>query len=140
MQLNFPNDKRPRWFRPGWLWATQKQLAEGIDKIMASQTEIDAALAKVDAATNKIAANVQVIADTDQKISDEIDAFLAGAPVGTVLTDAQVAQLQGIASKSQAASDASDAQVEVLKAIAAKGAGNPVPVPVPPTPVVAPTP
>ena len=116
--------------------AILKRIEQKVDKIMATQAEIEAALAKVDAATNKLASNVQLIADTDQKISDEIDAFLKAAPVGTVITDAQAAQLQAIADRAQATSDASDAQVAVLQAIAAKGAGNPVPVPVPAPPVV----
>ncbi len=112
------------------------ELNRKLDIIMASQAEIDAALQKVDAATTKIATNIQTIADVDQKISDEIDAFLKAVPSGTILTDAQVAQLQSVADKAQASSDAADAQVAVLQAIATKGAGNPVPVPVPPVPVV----
>jgi len=115
---------------------TLKDIQEMEKRIMAGQAEIEAALGKIDAATNKLAANVQVIADTDQKISDEIDAFLAANPVGTVLTEAQIQKLQDLAELSQSASDASDTQVAVLKAIAAKGAGNPVPVPVPEPPVL----
>lgn len=98
--------------------------------------DLDPVLQKIDAATTKIATNVQSIADIDQKISDEIDAFLAATPPGTVLTDAQVEKIQSFADRLQASSDASDAQVAVLQAIAAKGAGNPVPVPVPPPPTV----
>ncbi len=108
-----------------------KQVINKLDQIMANQADIEAALTKIDTATNKIAANVQAIATVDQTISDEIDAFLKATPVGTVLTDAQVAQLQGLADRAQSSSDASDAQVAVLQAIAAKGAVNPVPVPVP---------
>ncbi len=103
---------------------------------MAGQEAIVAALAKIDMATTKIAENVALIATTDQKISDEIDAFLAANPVGTVITDAQVEQLGALAERAQAASDASTQQVEVLKAIATKGEGNPVPVPVPPAPEI----
>ena len=102
--------------------------------ILMAIADIDAALAKIDAATTKTAANIQIVADTDQKISDEIDAFLAAAPPGTVITDAQVASLQALGDRVQASSDALDAQVPVLQAIAAKGAANPVPVPVPPAP------
>jgi hypothetical protein len=124
------------WLKSHHGLATLDDLKQMEKRIMASQAEIDAALSKIDAATNKLAANVQVIADTDQKISDEIDAFIARVPVGSVLTDAQVAQLQALSDKAQATSDASDAQVAVLQAIAAKGAANPVPVPVPTPPVV----
>lgn len=104
-----------------------------LDKIMLTQADFDILLGKVDTTTNKIAANVQLIADTDQVISDEIDKFLAATPVGTVLTQEQADKLQAAADKLQASSDASDTQVNVLKAIAAKGA--PV-VPPPPTTVL----
>ena len=105
-----------------------------LGEIKVTQQEMDALLGKIDTTTNKLAANIQTIADTDQKISDEIDAFLAAVPAGTTLTDAQVAQLQANADKAQATSDASDAQVAVLQAIAAKGA--PVVPPPPPPPSV----
>jgi ABC-type transporter Mla subunit MlaD len=108
-----------------------------LDRIERKIMDIDQVLQKIDAATTKTAANLQIIADTDQKISDEIDAFLAAAPAGTVLTDAQATQLQSLADRLQANSDATDAQVPVLQAIAAKGAGNPVPVP-PPAPPATP--
>ncbi len=94
---------------------------------------MDALLTQIDLTTNKLAANIQTIADVDQKISDEIDAFIAASPAGTVLSDAQVAQLQGLATRAKATSDASDAQVAVLQAIAAKGAPT---VPTPPSPPV----
>jgi folate-dependent phosphoribosylglycinamide formyltransferase PurN len=99
-----------------------------------TQQEVQDLLNKVDATTSKIGSNVQTIADVDQKISDEIDAFLAANPAGTVLTDAMVTQLQAHADTLQKSSDASDAQVAVLQAIAAKGA--PVVPPPPPPPVV----
>lgn len=99
-----------------------------------TQSELTDLLNKIDTTTNKTAANVQTIADVDQKISDEIDAFLAAVPVGTVLTDAMAAQLQALADRAQATSDASDAQVAVLQAIAAKGA--PVVPPPPPPPAI----
>mgnify|MGYP001182184498 CR=1 FL=1 len=96
-----------------------------------TDVELKALLDKIDTTTNKTAANVQTIADVDQQISNEIDAFLAAVPAGTVLTDANVAQLQALADRAQATSDASDAQVAVLQAIAAKGAPT-VPPPPPP--------
>lgn len=110
------------------------QIQTTLGEIKVTQQEMDALLGKIDTTTNKLATNIQTIADVDQKISDEIDAFLAATPVGTALTDAQVAQLQSIADRAQATSDASDAQVAVLQAIAAKGA--PVVPPPPPPPVV----
>lgn len=106
-----------------------------LNKIMLSEQELDDLLTKIDTTTNHTAQNIQTIADVDQQISNEIDAFLAATPVGTVLTQAQADKLQALADKGQAASDAGDAQVNVLKAIAAKGA--PV-VPPTPTPVVIP--
>jgi len=120
------------WCKSHETFVILKRLEDKVDKLIMGQAEIEAALAKIDAATNKLATNVQAIADTDQKISDEIDAFLANVPVGTVLTDAQAAKLQSLADLAQTTSDASDAQVAVLQAIAAKGAVNPVPIPVPP--------
>jgi len=123
-----------RWW--GCLPATKADVARLtaiLNKILMTTQEVDAVLKKVDDATNKIAANVAIIATTDRTISDEIDKFLSANPPGTVLTDAQIAVLQGLGEKAQASSDASDAQVAVLQAIAAKGAGNPVPVP-PPAP------
>jgi hypothetical protein len=104
-----------------------------LGEIKVTQQEMDALLGKIDTTTNHIASNVQTIATVDQKISDEIDAFIAANPAGTVLTDAQVAQLQSFADRTQATSDASDAQVAVLQAIAAKGAPV-VPQP-PPAPI-----
>jgi uncharacterized protein HemY len=110
------------------------RIAEMEQKIMATQADIEAALSKIDVATTKTAANIQIVADTDQKISDEIDVLLKEVQPGTVVTDEQVTRLQSFADRMQANSDALDAQVPVLQAIAAKGAGNPVPVPVPPAP------
>lgn len=110
------------------------QIQRSIQEIKMTEQEVTALLGRIDTTTNKTAANVQIIADVDQKISDEIDAFLAATPAGTVLTDAAVAQLQAIADRAQATSDASDAQVAVLQSIAAKG--TPVVPPPAPTPVV----
>ncbi len=111
------------------------QIQTTLGEIKVTQQEMDALLGKIDTTTNHIADNVQTIGTVDQKISDEIDAFIAANPAGTVLTDAQVAQLQSFADRTQATSDASDAQVAVLQAIAAKGA--PVVPPPPPAPLVA---
>lgn len=109
------------------------QIQTTLQEIKVTQQEMDALLGKIDTTTNKLAANIQTIADVDQQISNEIDAFLAAVPAGTVMTDAQVAQLQALADKAQATSDASDAQVAVLQAIAAKGAPVVPPPPPPPT-------
>ena len=103
-----------------------------LKEIKVNDTELNNLLSKIDVTTNKIAANVQAIATVDQTISNEIDAFLAAKPTGTVLTDAEATLLQGFADRLQASSDASDAQVTVLNAIAAKSA--PV-VPAPPAAV-----
>ena len=105
----------------------------GVTQLLMTQQEITDLLNGIDKTTNAIAANVQTIATVDKTISDEIDAFLAATPVGTVLTDAQAAQLKGFADKLQVTSDASTAQVSVLQAIAAKGQPN-VPPPPPPPP------
>lgn len=119
------------------LHVLQTQLAQALERlkdIQMTQQELSDVLNNIDTTTNHTAANVQIIADVDQKISEEIDAFLAAVPVGTVITEAQVTQLKGIAGRAQQTSDAGDAQVAVLKAIAAKG--EPV-VPTPaPTPVI----
>ena len=108
----------------------EARLNKRLDKIMATEQDVVAALQKIDAATTKIAANVQGEANTIQTISDEIDALiskLSNAGVSQALLDEATA----LAEKTQAASDALDAQVPVLQAIATKGANNPVPVPVP---------
>lgn len=107
------------------------EIKHDVKEIRVTQQEMDIVLGKIDTTTNHTAQNVQTIADIDQRISDEMDAFIAANPAGTVLTDAQVAQLQGFADRTQATSDASDAQVAVLLAIAAKGAPV-VPTPAPP--------
>lgn len=121
------------WRRSHEGLATKHDLDEWGKKIMATEAEVKAALDKIDAATTKTAANLQVVADLDQKISDELDALLAKlqtAGVSQELLDATSA----LAERAQASSDALDAQVPVLQAIAAKGAANPVPLPVPPAP------
>ena len=95
--------------------------------------ELTDLLNKVDTTTNAIASNVQTIATVDQTISTELDALLKQVQPGTVLTDAQIAQLQGFQTKLQATADASTAQVAVLQAIAAKAAPIVPPPPPPPT-------
>lgn len=105
------------------------------DQLMAGQAEIDAALAKIDAATTQQGTVLAAQGATLQTISDEIDALIVAAQTGTI-TPAQLARLQALADSAAAVSTNLTAQAEFSKAIAAKGAGNPVPLPVPtPTPV-----
>lgn len=108
--------------------------------------EGNAILLKIDETTTKTGANVATmatavgsIADVTQQISDEMDAFIEA---GSGLTPEDKVKLQAIADKAQAASDAGDAvnkalvaQVDVLKAVAAKGAPT-TPLPPPPPPPV----
>lgn len=100
------------------------------DKIMAAQDDALAALNKIDDATTKQAAVIQAEADSLQKISDEIDTFIANA--GTTVPPAVLAGLQAQADKAQAISDSLDAQAAFSAAIATKGTSTPVPLPVPP--------
>jgi hypothetical protein len=110
-----------------------------LEKIMASQVELQTALDKIDAASTKQGATLQVEADTLQTISTEWDTLLATVASGTI-TDAQLAQAQKLADMAQSVSDSLDAQAAFSTALASKGANNPVPVPVPePTPAPAPT-
>lgn len=118
----------------GEILALLQHIDRKVDKIIMTQQELTDLLNKIDTTTNHTASNVQAIADVDQKISNEIDAFIAANPIGTVISDTQVAQLQSLADRAQTTSDASDAQVAVLQAIAAKGA--PVVPPPPPPPAV----
>lgn len=117
---------------------TEKNISHKLDKIMAAIDDANAALAKIDAATTKIATNIQTEAAVIQTISDELDALVAAGP-GQGIPAEFLTKLTAVANGAQASSDALDAQVPVLQAIAAKGATNPVPVPVPP-PSPAPTP
>lgn len=103
------------------------------NQIMADEQQVLDALAKIDAATTKAASNIQILADTDQKISDEIDALVAGMQ-GQGVSQALIDQAVALAGRSQAVSDNLDAMVPALQAIAAKGVVNPVPVPVPAPP------
>lgn len=111
-------------------------LTEGQKKIMATEQQITDALTKIDAATTKIAGNVGTVATTLQTVSDEMDA-LEKALASAGVSDALVAQASSLGDRVQAASDALDAQVPVLQAIATKGAANPVPVPPPAPPPAA---
>lgn len=108
------------------------------NQIMATEAEVQLALQKIDDATTKTAANVQVIADLDQQISNEVDQLLAAAQAAGV-SQAILDRITSIGAKAQASSDALDAQVPVLQAIAAKGVVNPVPVEPPPPVEVTPT-
>lgn len=110
----------------------------GVNKIIMTQGELDTLLQGIDTLTNSIATNVAAIATVDQKISQEIDAFLAAKPAGTVLTDAEVTQLQNMSANLKTSADASTAQVATLQAIAAKGSVI-LPPPPPPPPTPAPT-
>lgn len=92
----------------------------------------------IDQTTTTSAANLTTIATASAAIKTEMDAFVAGAPAGTILTDAQVTQLQSIATRAQAIADGSTAQVGVLQAVAAEG--QPVTPPPPPPVVIPPAP
>ncbi len=95
---------------------------------MDGNEQIQAALDKIDVATNKIATNVQSNANVIQTISDELDALVAKLMTSTGVDPALVQKAQNLADRAQTASDALDAQVPVLQAIAAKGVSNPVPI------------
>lgn len=105
---------------------------------MAIEQQIVDALTTIDAATTKIAANQAAIAAIDQTVSDEVDTLVADLKAAlsgqTPISKATVDKAMATAAKAQAASDASDALVPVLQAIASKGVVAPVPVPVPPAP------
>lgn len=100
------------------------------DQIMANQAEIDAALVKIDTATTQQGVVLAEQGVTLQTISDEIDALILAAQNGSV-TPAQLARLQALADSAAAVSTNLTAQAAFSKAIAAKGASNPVPLPVP---------
>jgi uncharacterized phage infection (PIP) family protein YhgE len=113
----------------------REDIKEFRDTMQLTAQEITDLLNGIDTTTNAAAANVQTIATASAAIKTEMDAFVAAAPAGTVLTDAQVTQLQNIAVRAQAISDGSTAQVAVLQGVAAEG--QPVTPPAP-TPVVVP--
>jgi chromosome segregation ATPase len=101
-----------------------------IQTIMATEAEVKAALDKIDAATTKIGSNLTVISGTITTIGTEVDALvdaLKNAGVPQAILD----QATALGVSLDAASNALDAQVPVLNAIAAKGVINPVPVPPP---------
>lgn len=127
-----------------------QQLAEikkTLGEIKMTDQEVKALLNKVDVTTTNIGTNLAAVATAQtneanviQSISDEVDALVANAGSNGI-SPATAAQLQGIADRLQTSSDNSDAiaaatnaQVPVLTAIAAKGA--PVVPPPPPLPGV----
>jgi methylaspartate ammonia-lyase len=105
-----------------------KRLERKVDTIIMNEQKVIESLAKIDSATTRIGSNVQVVADGLQTVSGEVDALqeaLKNAGVSQSLVD----QAAAIGNRVQAASDALDAQVPVLTAIASKGhTGDPVPV------------
>jgi methyl-accepting chemotaxis protein len=105
-------------------------ISRKLDSLMATEAEVQAALAKIDAATTKIGANVQTSADTIQTISDEMDALVLALKNDDVSPEL-AAQASALADRAQAVSDSLDRLPPILTAIAAKGAKDPVPVPVP---------
>lgn len=113
-----------------------------VDHVLMDEALVKQKLDIIDAATTKAAGNIQILADTDQHISDEFDALAAALAAalanGTGVTQALVDQASSGATKAQAVSDALDAMVPALSAIASKGIQNPVPVPIPPPPPPAP--
>jgi predicted GTPase len=115
--------------------AVLARIEQKVDHIMATEQQVLDGLAKIDAATTKIAGNVQVVADVLQTVSTEVDA-LEAALLAAGVSQGLVDQVSAIGDRAQAASDALDAQVPVLQAIAAKGVINPVPVAPPVTPTV----
>ncbi len=114
---------------------TLDRIEQKVNQIMATEQQVIDSLNKIDAATTKIGTNVQTVADVLQTVSTEVDALEAALKAAGV-SDALVAQASALGDKVQSASDALDAQVPVLQAIAAKGVINPVPVPPPATPAV----
>lgn len=114
------------------LTAVRKDIKEFRGAMKLTDQELTELLTGIDATTNHTAANVQKVADSTQTISTEIDTFLANAPVGTVMTQENFDLLTKLKNDAQTASDAGDAQVPVLQAVADKG--QPV-TPAPPAPV-----
>lgn len=119
------------------LAGVRKDIKEFRAAMKLTDQELTDLLTKIDTTTNHTADNITTIATAAGTIKTELEAFITATPVGTALTDAQVSQLQGIATRGQAVSDAADAQVAVLKGIALEG--QPVVTP-PPAPVVIPVP
>jgi hypothetical protein len=115
------------------LAGVRKDIKEFRDAMKLTDQELTDLLNGIDKTTNHTADNVATIATASAAIKTEMDAFIAAAPAGTTLSDAQVEQLQSLATRSQQISDAADAQVAVLQGVAAEG--QPVVTP-PPAPVV----
>jgi hypothetical protein len=111
-----------------------------VDHVLMDEALVKSSLDKIDAATTKAAGNIQILADTDQAISNEFDALNAALAAalanGTGVTQALVDQAAALGSKSQGVSDALDAMVPALQAIASKGVSNPVPVAIPASPAI----
>lgn len=106
-----------------------------LGELKMTDAEAKVLLDKIDASTNATAANLAQVAIVDQKISDEIDAFLAAVPVGTALSQENADHLAALATSAQSTADASTAAVTTLQAIAAKGQPV-VPPPAPPIEVI----
>lgn len=119
------------------LAGVRQDIKEFRDAMKLTDQELTDLLNGIDKTTSHTADNVATIGTVAATIKTEVDAFVAAAPAGTTLSDAQVAQLQSIGTRAQAMSAAADAQVTVLQAIAAEG--QPV-TPPPPAPVTIPTP
>jgi hypothetical protein len=100
---------------------------------MATEAEITAALDKIDAATTKIGQNLAAASGVIGSIGTEVAALVA-AMKNAGVSQALLDQAIMIGDHAQLASDALEAQVPVLQAIAAKGALNPVPIQ-PPVPI-----
>jgi small-conductance mechanosensitive channel len=111
------------------------RIEKGVQTVMATESQIASVLNQIDATTNGIAANLTTVASVTTTISTEVDALvtaLDNAGVSQALLD----QATALGTKAAAASDALNAQIPVLNAIAAKGVLAPPPPPPPPPPAV----
>ncbi len=113
----------------------RQDIKEFRDAMKLTDQELTDLLNGIDTTTNATATNVATIGTAAGTIKTELEGLIAAAPAGTALTDSQVTQLQGFATKLQGLSDASLQQATTLQAIAAEGA--PV-VPAPPATIPAP--
>jgi len=111
----------------------RQDIKEFRDAMKLTDQELSDLLTAIDTTTNATATNVATIGTVAQQVKTELETLLSAAPAGTVLSDTQVTQLQGFATRLQALSDASTAQVTTLQAIAAEGqpVTPPAPAPVP---------
>lgn len=100
-----------------------------VNTIMGQLEDANAALKQIDDATTAQSAVLTELANVQQQISDEIDRFIAGA--GNTVPQALVDSLRATGTRASAVKDALDQQAVFARAIASKGANNPVPVPVP---------